>query len=132
MEALNDTAIPPSVCLSQSRLQARWLPAAGRPPENVRTADRPRTDFDPRRVKLLSAEGGISSRRRRARITIYINVTDLTQNSRPFASSITLFNVDGQCNTVKIKLQEAQTDSNGTQKVNVILHRQTMNVIIML
>jgi len=95
---------------------------------------RPRTDVDPPRVKLLSAEGGISSRRRRARITIYINVTDLAQNSRPFASSVTLFNVglDGQCNTVKIKLQEAQTDSNGTQKVNVILHRQTMDVIIML
>ena len=60
--ALSDTAIRPSlylsVCLSQPRLQARWLPAAGRPPEMCGLRTRPRTDVDPPRVELPSTAGG--------------------------------------------------------------------------
>ena len=48
----------PSVCLSQPRLSARWLPAAGRPPETCRLRTRPRTDVDPPRVELPPARGG--------------------------------------------------------------------------
>jgi len=60
--AISDSAIRPSVRLSQPRLWARWLPAAGRPPEMCRLRTRPRTDVDPPRVELPSA-GDISSRR---------------------------------------------------------------------
>jgi len=58
----------PSVCLSQPRcvaqlpsLSARWLPAAGRPPEMFGLRTRPRMDVDPPPVELPSA-GDISSR----------------------------------------------------------------------
>ena len=38
-----------------ARLSARWLPAAGRPPEMCGLRTRPRTDVDPLRVELPSA-----------------------------------------------------------------------------
>ena len=59
--ALSDTAIDVvclSVSLSQPRLSARWLPAAGRPPEICGLRTRPRTDVDPPRVELPSAARG--------------------------------------------------------------------------
>ena len=48
----------PSVCLSQPRLLARWLPAAGRPPEMCGLRTRPRTDIDPRRESNCHRPGG--------------------------------------------------------------------------
>ena len=42
-------------------LSARWLPAAGRPPEMCGLRTRPRTDVDLPRVKLPSAGGHIVS-----------------------------------------------------------------------
>jgi len=53
--ALSDTAIRPSVSLSQPRLSARWLPAAGRPPDMCGLRTRPWTEVDPLQVKLPSA-----------------------------------------------------------------------------
>ena len=50
-----------SVCLSQPRPQACWLPAAGRPPDMCGLRTRPRTDVDPPRVELPSAGGYIIS-----------------------------------------------------------------------
>ena len=69
-------------CVAQlHRLSARWLPAAGRPPEMCGLRTRPRTDVHPPRVELPSA-GGISSRRPRD-YTLFETPrqTDLTRSS---------------------------------------------------
>ena len=55
-----NSAIRPSVCpMAQLlRLQARWLPAAGRPPEMCGLRTRPRTDVEPPRFLDQTAIGG--------------------------------------------------------------------------
>ena len=64
-------------CVAQlPRLYARWLPAAGRPPEMCGLLTRPRTDVDPPRSSRTAFGGGMSSRRPRGD-NLYLGIITL-------------------------------------------------------